>query len=61
MEEETREHIIISRIIANSLLGVASKAEKSRLKKWLKKSPNNKFFYQRFLEETRLELKNDRE
>ena len=57
MEERTKEHIIISRIIANSLLGVASKEEEQQLDQWLKKSPNNKFFYNRFLEESKLEIK----
>lgn len=54
---ETQEHIRIARIIADSIRGEISKEDKILLSNWLKESPSNKFFLNRFLEESKLEQK----
>lgn len=56
-DNKTQQQIKIARILADSLKGDISKNDKVFLEKWLKQSPSNKFFYNRFLEEDKLEDK----
>ena len=55
--KNTNEQKEIARIIANSIQGTVSKEEITVLQEWLKASPSNKFFYNRFLEEDKLNQK----